>query len=81
MRSPKASCRFFTEAYHTFLSGGGEVFFHIHLAYSFAQHAAGDRNGTFPTGLHFLCPAHGAAIEVKVLLHNVIAQERGQRGQ
>ena len=59
---------------HTSLSLCREIFLYIHLTNGFTQHTANHINGALPTRLLLLHTTHGAAIEVKVLCLNLVAQ-------
>ena len=70
------------QSHHTLLGSSREIFLHIHLTYSFAQRAAYSAYRSLPAGLHLLCTAHGAAVEVEVLFcHSIVQQACGRINQ
>ena len=70
------------QSHHTLLGSSREIFLHVHLTYSFAQRAAYSAYRSLPARLHFLCTAHGAAVEVEVLFcHSIVQQACGRINQ
>ena len=66
---------------HTCLVGGWEVFLHIDLSHSLAQHAVHDAHTALPTRTWFLGTCQDATIEVEHLLIHFIAQHGTSRIQ
>ena len=75
----QAGLKVLHQRYHTFLGSSREVFLYIHLSYGFTQCGTYHRNGSLPTGLHFLRSGHGTFVEVEILLSHLIIQITGSR--